>query len=987
MREAHTVFDTDTYDTIVDIEHIHNNCNYYSLSAGFHLEQGFSILHVNARSLKNKMDSFLTFLGSSGVEWSVICVSETWLKSDILSYFTIQNYDLFASCREGSEGGGTAVYVSGKLNAKLRGDLTAANNENTFVEIQINHKKVVKNIVVGAIYRPPASSDIDFVNDMEQVLQKLADEKKFTALAGDFNYDMLKEFEDRNVQNFCNLLSSYGFTGVISKPTRVTRDHSSLIDNIFINEDSFFQTSGIVIEDLSDHFPVFVNLKFKQGTETKNLPKQVFDMRKVPELNEYIQNELNDYQSITDANKACEVLVNTFTRGINMFSKNIKPSRRKTPIKPWISPGILCSINRKNKLYKKFIQNRNIRTESIYKKYRNTLTCIIREAKKSYFKNAFTDSRGNGKQTWKLLREALNARKQQNKLPNSFIREDGSICTEDHVADAFNDFFTSVAQKLEDEMPASDNSPIDYLSEIDYAGFDDALVTTVLEIEDIIKSLNHVGGGMDKIATKILLATYKNCIHHLTYFFNLCLSTSTFPDCLKVALVVPIYKSGDKNKFTNYRPISLLPLFSKVLEKILYKYVATYLDRYNILQNLQFGFRKKHSTYMPVALMVDEITKALEKNEKVLGLYLDLKKAFDTVNIEILLKKLNSIGFRGNLLKIIQSYFENRTQRVQANSDISEHREVRLGVPQGSILGPLLFIIYINDIVSVSNEVSFYLFADDTAIIMKGKTCQDIQSQMDNFIPRLMKWFQCNRLTLNPSKSCYQLYSLSSNQRDIDIRINNDKIKRCFTVKYLGILVDENLKWESHINYVCKKISRNIGIMGRVRYYLSPKELSLLYNAIVLPHLNYCAVIWGSAYQTRLQKIVILQKRAVRIIDHKPFRFPSHELFIKYNVLKFPDLVIEQNIVILKSFLNDTLPIPMKDMFHINRPLNTRAPDQFIIPFSRCNYRTSTLSFTAPRAWNSVVGNMYQQLRDIPSKPVLKKHVRARILDTYIGRD
>ena len=328
---------------------------------------------------------------------------------------------------------------------------------------------------------------------MEQVLQKLSDEKKFAALTGDFNYDMLKDLEDRNVQNFYNTMSSYGFSSVISKPTRVTCDHSSLLDNIFINEEKYFLSSGIVIEDLSDHFPVFVNLSFKQGPEVRCLPKQIFDMRKVPELNEFIQGELVDYQSITDANQACEVLMNTFTSGINKFSKNIKPSRRNTPMKPWISPGILCSINRKNKLYKKFIQNRNVRNENVYKTYRNTLTHVIREAKRSYFKYEFANSRGNGKQTWKLLREALNVRKQQGNLPSSFIKGDGSSCADGQVADAFNDFFTSIAQQLEEDMPASDDSPMDYLSEIDYPAFDVPLVVTVTELEGIIKSLNHVG--------------------------------------------------------------------------------------------------------------------------------------------------------------------------------------------------------------------------------------------------------------------------------------------------------------------------------------------------------------------------------------------------------------------------------------------------------------------------------------------------------------
>ena len=977
--------DMDMYSSVVDTEHIQDSCKYYSLPINTPSLQGFSILHVNARSLKNKMDSFLTFLHASGVEWSVICVSETWLKKDILSYFNIDDYDLFASCREAMEGGGTAVYVHKKYSAKGRQDLIAINSENSFVEVQLQYRNVVKNIVVGAMYRSPGSSHSSYMDCTEQILNKIADEKKFTVLTGDFNYNLLKESEDKNVQCFCNLMSSYGYTNVISRPTRITRDHSSLLDNIFINNEKYFKVSGVITDDLSDHFPVFINLSFSHDQEATSSPKRVFDMNKIPELNNYIQDKLTDFQTLTDANLACELLVNTYTEGINKFSKFVKPCRRRTPLKPWISPSILSSINRKNKLYKKFIHNRNIANENSYKQYRNILTNIIREAKRSYFQMEFHKSSGNGKKTWTLLREVLNSSKQTANLPTTFTTEDGECIANEQVANGFNDFFASIAQHLESNMPASDHNPIDYLVRPDFPEYDRDLVTSESEITAIIKNLNIVGGGLDKISTKILLKTYKSCIHHLVYFFNLCLKTNIFPDQLKIALIVPIYKSGEKGSFTNYRPISLLPIFSKILEKILHYHITSHLEQHQILCSSQFGFRKRHSTYMPVALIVEEITKAMEQNEKVLGLYLDLKKAFDTVNITILLNKLRCLGIGRALLNIIQSYFTNRIQLVEANGYVSEKRNIKLGVPQGSILGPLLFTIYVNDLVNISNKVQFFLFADDTAIIMKGKSYKDIQNKVNEFIPQLTSWFLCNRLTLNPTKTCYQLYSNFSNHQNLDIYINYHRIKRSCTVKYLGIMLDENLKWESHINFVCKKISRDIGIMGRARPHLSSKQLLLLYNSFILPHLNYCAMIWGSAYQTRLQRILVLQKRAVRIIACKPFLFPSNDLFVKYELLKLPDLVIQQNISVLLAYLNNTLPSLISNLFNLNEPLNTRAPGHFVIPFSRYNFRTFCLSFTAPKFWNMIICNMFPQLNDVPrSKIILKKQVKAKMLTGYL---
>ena len=270
--------------------------------------------------------------------------------------------------------------------------------------------------------------------------------------------------------------------------------------------------SGIITDDISDHLPVFINLSVSRERKLQIVPKQVLDVNKIPELNEYIESNLVDFQSITDANVACEVLINTFSNGINKFSKTVKPCRRRTPLKPWISPSILYSFNRKNQLYKKYIRSRSISNEAEYKQYRNILTSIIREAKRSYFQCAFLESEGNGKRTWKLLREVLNNKKQKTQLPSSFTSDAGVSYTNKHVANGFNDFFTSVAQHLEDSMPTSDKSPMEYLAGIDYPTCESSLCTTETEVASIIGNLNDVGGGLDRISTKVLLATYKNVL-------------------------------------------------------------------------------------------------------------------------------------------------------------------------------------------------------------------------------------------------------------------------------------------------------------------------------------------------------------------------------------------------------------------------------------------------------------------------------------------
>ena len=312
-------------------------------------------------------------------------------------------------------------------------------------------------------------------------------------------------------------------------------------------------------------------------------------------------------------------------------------------------------------------------------------------------------------------------------------------------------------------------------------------------------------------------------------------------------------------------------------------------------------------------------------------------------------------------------------------------KNVCLGVPQGSILGPLLFITYINDLKNVSTLANFYMFADDTAIMIKARNTEHLQNVINEVMPLVTNWFQTNRLSLNVQKTHYQIYSMSQ-APDIDILIDAYKIERKRCVKYLGIYIDENLKWKTHIASVAATISRNIGIMGRAKYLLSARELILLYNTLVLPHLNYCAAIWGKNYPSNIKRLKLLQKRAVRIIDKKPYLYPTNSLFIKHNILKFEDIVKEQCLMILLAHVTNTLPCPILKLFKHQEQSITRQSHHFATPLALNNYRLFSLSCNAPRIWNKIVGSMFKHIIDVPkNKQTLKKHVRKYFIDSYVN--
>ena len=490
------------------------------------------------------------------------------------------------------------------------------------------------------------------------------------------------------------------------------------------------------------------------------------------------------------------------------------------------------------------------------------MTCLIRTAKAQYYKRKLEEVKHDSKKLWQQLLNIIRKNKPNEDLPRHFVVDGTYINQPDIVSDKFNSFFCNIATDLEAAIPPSATDPLSYLPQKTPSHPFCFYPTNHSTVGDIVRNLNNCGAGSDGISTKILKMLCPDIIPHLTHLFNLCLSQGIFPSSLKRAVIVPIFKSGDRFAFNNYRPIAILPTISKILEKIVFYQLSSYLIEEELLLPSQFGFRKHHSTYMPISLLYDYVTNKIKNKEFCAALYLDLSKAFDTVNPNILLKKLHHYGIRDKCLDFFHSYLVGRSQVLKYNSYISTSaKTITLGVPQGSILGPLLFLLYINDMHKSSAIPQFLLYADDTALLYSAPTLTELQSAINASLPDIATWLNSNRLTLNVKKSTYQLFSIKYPLPDITIRINGFALSRSKFFKYLGVTIDENLKWDSHIKQVETTISRNIGLIGRSQRFLNSSCLILLYNALILPFFNYCLQIWGSTYPSKLSCLVTLQKK------------------------------------------------------------------------------------------------------------------------------
>ncbi|MFZ2538156.1 MAG: reverse transcriptase family protein, partial [Oscillospiraceae bacterium] len=447
----------------------------------------------------------------------------------------------------------------------------------------------------------------------------------------------------------------------------------------------------------------------------------------------------------------------------------------------------------------------------------------------------------------------------------------------------------------------------------------------------------------------------------LSHINNQSLIEGVFPNQLKIAKVVPVFKSGDSKLVSNYRPISILPTFSKIFEKVVYTRLEKYLIDNAILHKNQFGFRSKLSTCMALLELLDKLSASVDNKSITVGVFIDLAKAFDTVDHCIMLRKLQHYGIRGIPLEWFNSYLSNRKQCVVVDKTESEFVLIKCGVPQGSILGPILFLIYINDLNYASKLLQTIMFADDTNLFLTGKSLQQIETQLNEEMLVINEWFKSNKLSLNLTKTSYIIFGNKTYQ-DLNIFMHNTRIERQYDAKFLGVILTSKLNWNKHIEIILSKTSKCLGIISKVRHLIPLHLTRMLYLTLVEPYLSYCNLVWCSPGKSSiLEKVFKIQKKYCRLITFSAFRATTKPLFLQLKLLTIYNIYKFQLATYMYRILNSLIPALDHHNFKTGSTIhdyNTRHKNDLRKPQCRTGLRQKMICFQGPKLWNILPDNI-----------------------------
>jgi len=975
-------------------------------------------LSLNVQSLMSKHEKLameISELEQKNVIVDVIAIQEIW---DI-RYPELVSLDGFNPIifkkRRNMRGGGVGFYIRKGLNAEIIENLSPFENkiiETLTLRLTYPNSKIVFLTCIyrsnGTIANVTATQQLErFMETFSQILSDLKATNKPSYVFLDSNINLL-HLQNADAMNYLNCIFDKGYLQIIAKASRIQNNSKTLIDHILTNTPGLSICSGTLISDVSDHFFTFVMPHSESAHKQphRTVTSRVFSNQKLLGFRDELA--MADWTSVTNKLSVDEAYNEFWKSYIEAYNRNFPLKRQRFnknihKLNNFMTRGLLISRNTKNTLHKASVTVPTAENIQKYKNFKTIYQRVLRGAKKLYFTSKLEENVGNPKKTWETLNEILGKSRKSETIEK--INVNGTPITDpEGIANEFNTFFTSAGQQISDNVRPV-NKPADEYVNYDHAIPDLLLQNTTPEhVKKIIRSLKpKLSSDVQGVSTKMVKFVGNEIAVPLSYIFNLSLESGNFPSKLKLCRVIPIFKAGDSLECDNYRPISLLSSISKILEKIVAQKLVSHLTSNDLLYCHQYGFLSGRSTEHNLMQILNFITNALNDGNFCIAVFLDLRKAFDVCNHEILLKKLEKMGIRGTAYNWFKNYLAGRSQFVDINGNRSDALNINISVIQGSILGPILFLCYINDFYRATTLFTA-LFADDTTGLGKGKNLNELTAYVNVELQKIANWLRSNKMAINTKKTKFIVFRtrgkridpddclLVYNDNEIGIvedpnliypitRVFNDGAERHF--KLLGVLFDEFLSFDDHIDSLCTKISKSLFCLNRIKNFVTNPALKSLYYAMVHSHISYCINIYGCATPTALNKLVIKQKEAIRIVCRSGYRDHTNPLFKQSGILPLNDLIQYSALKFMHKFKHNKLPFSFNETWITNRARNIeialRNTENLYVPAHKLATLKRFPLFSFPKIWNQDTNDKLN-----PSLKIYLKNLKSAYLNALI---
>lgn len=925
----------------------------------------FTLVHVNIRSIRKHWDQFRIIVDNIQDVVDAFVLTEINISSDEVGQFGLNGFNNFFFTRHQCRGGGIGVYIR-DMWAVAAINVSFMHAESVVLTIQ----QADYSLNLLSIYRPPSNSVVSFLDELHDVLNEF-DSATQICLVGDINIDILNTSKS-SVSDYLNILAHFGIECCIQAPTREEllqgRLVTSSIDHINIRTNEAEIRSAVISQKLADHYFIgchIIPIKSYRFSTTNALRISVVDQNKFDNLvSSFDWDGFVHTRKLEDLYPGLVEMLATFKES----SKRYITIKKRRPDQAWLSTHILEAIKHKDFLWSRCRRStKNDLFKMEFKIARNKVNALIRSAKRAYYKKQFFESRFNVRKTWSLANELRGVGRRhtgEESITQAFNSDAQSI------ADQFNSFFA--------RQSGAERRSHDKTMTLQESVTDSAFLPTLseLDLRSIVFNLNrNKSSGLDGVKAADLRRNFEALKKVLLLILNNIIETGIFPETLKSAIVRPLFKGGAPNNVENYRPISILSCISQILEKHLFLVMTSFLDKSGVLSPHQYGFVAGRGTGCLLDDFADNLYSSFENNQFTCALFLDISKAFDTINHNILCYKLEKLGFRGPFLCLLKNFLFERSQLVAIGEVKSSIISLKAGVPQGSVLSPLLFNLYVNDLPKAARYSQVYQYADDTVLLSRHLYYADAITLLQKDSIAIMDWFDSNLINVNISKTnlvCFR-NPLKTVSLSIPFFLHTSHCVSCncipieyvHSVKYLGIFFDSDLSWNTHLSYICKRLRSVTCCLYRIKAFLPISVRKQITHALAYSLLRYGITVFGHCSGLWHNKVDSILKSILKSISFG-YNVPEEtSLFVSLQLPSFQALFMET--VVLRHYWSD--------VYKTNKsPVRLlRQTPRFIVPYRRTRYGESVRDCYVPQIFNSLPDTCF----DLSSRTSLKKALRA----------